>query len=113
MPELGDDLAPALDRAVRRALQRHGQARPHSALALADDLKAALRTSRREQLRTSAQQWEDTRRSPGLLWGVDLVDETVRTVPAEAIGPLESRFLQDSQRRIRRARRVRRALDTA
>jgi hypothetical protein len=61
VPELGDDLPPALDRAVRRALQRHGQARTHSALALADDLKTALRASRREQLRTSAQQWEDTR----------------------------------------------------
>jgi WD40 repeat protein len=110
VPELGDDLPPALDRAVRRALQRHGQARTHSALALADDLKTALRTSRREQLRTSAQQWEDTRRSPGLLWDADLVDETVRTVPAEAIGPLESSFLRDSQRRIRRARSLRRVL---
>ena len=110
VPELGDDFPPALDRAVRGALQRHGQARTRSALALADDLKRALRTSRREQLRTSAQQWEDGRRSPGLLWGADVVDETVRTVPAEAIGPLESSFLQDSQRRIRRARRVRRAL---
>jgi WD40 repeat protein/serine/threonine protein kinase len=110
VPELGDDLPPALDRAVRRALHWHGQARTHSALALADDLKTALRTSRREQLRTSAQQWEDARRSPGLLWGADVVDETVRTVPAETIGPLESRFLRDSQRWIRRARRLRRAL---
>jgi WD40 repeat protein len=109
VPELGDDLPPALDRAVRRALQRHGQARTRSALALADDLKTALRTSRREQLRASAQQWEDARRSPGLLWGAEVVDETVRTVPAEAIGPLESHFLRDSQRRIRRARRLRRA----
>jgi eukaryotic-like serine/threonine-protein kinase len=110
MPPLGDDFPPAVDRAIRGALEKHGQIRTHSALELADDLKRALRTSRREQLRTSAQQWSDDRRPRGLLWGADVLEETLRVVAPETISPLECSFVVESQRRIRRIRWFRRAL---
>ena len=113
VPGLGDDLPPALDRAVRGALQRHGQARTRSALDLADDLWRALRTSRREQLRTSAQQWSDDRRPRGLLWGADVLEDTLRSVPPDALSELECSFVAESQRRIRRMRWARRALVVA
>jgi hypothetical protein len=52
------------------------------------------------------------RRPPpkGLLWGADVLEETLRSVPPQTISPLESLFLQDSQRRIRRIRWAKRAL---
>jgi WD40 repeat protein len=44
------------------------------------------------------------------LWGADVLADTLRTVPQQTLSPLESLFLQDSQRRIRRIRWVKRAL---
>jgi WD40 repeat protein/serine/threonine protein kinase len=110
MPPLGNDFPPALDRAIRGALEKHGQIRTHSALELADNLKKALRTSPREQIRTSAQQWFDDRRPQGLLWGADVLEETLRSVPQQTLSQLECSFVAESQRRIRRIRWAKRAL---
>jgi WD40 domain-containing protein len=110
VPALGEEFPPTLDAAIQGALDKNPRSRTRTALDLARDLHRALRRSRREQLRVSAQQWLDERYSPGLLWGADVVDETLRSVPGEALGSLERQFLQDSQRRIRRARALRRAL---
>ncbi|HEX8106614.1 MAG TPA: protein kinase [Kofleriaceae bacterium] len=109
-PPLGEGFPPEDDRVIRRALAKAPEARHGNALELAAELRKALRTSRREQLRTSAQQWDDDRRPRGLLWGADVLEETLRSVPQQTLSPLESMFLKDSQRWIRRARWVRRAL---
>jgi WD40 repeat protein/serine/threonine protein kinase len=110
VPSVGDGFPPGLDAAIQGALAKAPRYRTKTALDLAKNLRKALRTSRREQLRTSAQQWLDERCRPGLLWGADVVEETVRSVPGETLGSLERGFLNDSQRRIRRARWLRRAL---
>jgi WD40 repeat protein/serine/threonine protein kinase/uncharacterized membrane-anchored protein YhcB (DUF1043 family) len=110
MPPLGDGFPPAVDRAIRGALQKHSGARPYSALELADNLKKALRTSPREQLKTSAQQWSDDRCPKGLLWGADVLEETLRSVPQQTLSQLECSFVAESQRRIRRIRWAKRAL---
>jgi WD40 repeat protein/serine/threonine protein kinase/uncharacterized membrane-anchored protein YhcB (DUF1043 family) len=113
MPPLGDGFPPALDVAIRGALEKHRQIRTISALELANNLKKALRTSKREQLRTSAQQWSDDRRPKGLLWGADVLEETLRSVPQQTLGQLECSFVAESQRRIRRIRWAKRALVAA
>jgi WD40 repeat protein/serine/threonine protein kinase len=110
VPPLGEGFPPALDAAIQGALDKNHRTRTASALELASNLGRALRTSRREQLRTSAQQWHDEHYRPGLLWGADMLEETLRLVPQESLGELECLFLKDSQRQIRRARRAWRAL---
>jgi hypothetical protein len=110
VPPLGDGFPPEVERVIRRALAKTPEARHGNALELAAELRKALRTSRREQLRTSAQQWDDDHRPRGLLWGADVLADTLRSVPPQTISPLESLFLQDSQRRIRRIRWAKRAL---
>ncbi|HEX4417285.1 MAG TPA: protein kinase [Kofleriaceae bacterium] len=110
VPPLGDGFPPGLDAAIQGALKKHPRYRTKTALDLSKNVQKALRTSRREQLRISAQLWLDERCRPGFLWGADVVEETVRSVPGETLGGLERVFLKDSQQRIRRARWLRRAL---
>jgi WD40 repeat protein/serine/threonine protein kinase len=109
-PRLGDSFPPALDRVIRSALDKNPRARPASARELAEDLRKALRASIREQLRTSAQLWHEQLGPSGLLWGADVLEDALRSVPRETLGPLECSFVAESQRRIRRARWIRRAL---
>jgi WD40 repeat protein/serine/threonine protein kinase len=110
VPRLGDEFSPALDGVIRCALDKNPRARYGSALELAADLQRALRASMREQLRTSAQQWQEQCGPAGLLWGADVLEDALRSVPPETLGPLECSFVAESQRRIRRARWVRRSL---
>src|SRR5262249_17150994 len=109
-PPLGDGFPSEVDRVIRRALAKAPEARHGNALDLAAELRKALRTSRREQLRASAQQGAGDRRPRGLLGGADVLEDTLRSVPPQTISPLESLFLQDSQRRIWRIRWAQRAL---
>ncbi|HEX3482480.1 MAG TPA: protein kinase [Kofleriaceae bacterium] len=109
-PPLGDGFPPALDRVIQCALDKDPRARPATALELASDLRTALRKIKREQLRASAQQWSDQAAAPGLLWGADVLEETLRSVPRQTLSLLERSFVAASQRRIRRLRWVRRAL---
>src|SRR5262249_17609299 len=95
---------------IQCALDRDPRARPATALDLASDLRSALRKIKREQIRAAAQQWADQGAAPGLLWGADVLKETLRSVPQQTIGPLERSFVAASQRRIRRIRWAKRAL---
>jgi WD40 repeat protein/serine/threonine protein kinase len=110
VPPLGDGFPPALDQVIQCALDKDPQVRPGTALELASDLRGALRKIKREQLRASAQQWSDQAAAPGLLWGADVLEDALRSVPQQTLGPLERSFVAESQRRIRRIRWVRRAL---
>src|SRR5262249_54551582 len=77
------------------------------------ELRAALRAEPRVQLRTSAQQWHDLARPPGLLWGRDVLSEFERRAGPDAatkLSPLECSFVAESTRRARRSRWVRRTV---
>ncbi len=78
VPRLGGDLSPDLDRVLRCALGKYPEARHRTVLELASELRAVLRASEREQLRSSAQQWEAKGRAPGLLWGRDVLADHER-----------------------------------
>jgi hypothetical protein len=103
-------LWPEVDRVVQTALAKYPNSRQKSVLELASALRRALRVSRREQLRTSAQQWEDQDRAPGLLWGPDVLEDATRRIPPELLGDLECSFVVASLRRARRIRWVGRSL---
>ncbi len=110
---LGGDLPAELHRVVDRALAKSAAERQGSVLELAAGLRAALRASDREQLRASAQQWEDRGRPAGLLWGADMLADVAQRTghdPARALSGLERSFVTASQRRVRRLRWIRRAL---
>jgi len=109
-PRLGDGFPPAVDLVIQCALDTDPRARPSTALELASDLRRALRTIKREQLRAAAQQWYDRGEVPGLLWGADALGETLREVSQETLSPLECSFVAESQRRIRHIRWVWRSL---
>jgi WD40 repeat protein/serine/threonine protein kinase len=112
VPQLPGDLAPGLDRVIRRALSKDPDARHRDVMELASDLRAVLRAQPREQLRSSAQQWSDRARSRGLLWGGDELadlERWTRTAPAVALSDLECSFVAASQRRARRFRWLRRS----
>jgi len=105
VPPIGGDLSSDLDRVFRRALASSPDARYSSALDLASELRSVLRASERELLRTSAQQWDDKSRAPGLLWGGDVLaelDRWRRRAPAGALSALECSFVAASHRRARR-----------
>jgi WD40 repeat protein len=110
VPPLGGGIPSDFERAIRCALDKNPRARHRTALELASELRAALRASKREQLRASAQQWRDQSGAPGLLWGVDVLEETLRSVPRETLSPLECSFVAESQRRVRRIRWFQRSL---
>jgi WD40 repeat protein/serine/threonine protein kinase len=113
VPPLGGDLPPHLHRVVARALAKSAADRHASVLDLAADLRAALRASDREQLRSSAQQWEDRGRPPGLLWGADVLAAVTRQTSqtrSRALTGLERSFVAESRGHARRVRWLRRAL---
>src|SRR5262245_51164447 len=101
MPSLGGGFSVALDRAIQRALDKNPRARYGSALELAAALRWALGMSIREQLRTSAQQWSDQCGPAGMLWGADVLENALRSVPRETLSPLECSFVAESERKIR------------
>ncbi|MGH2907176.1 MAG: WD40 repeat domain-containing serine/threonine-protein kinase [Solirubrobacterales bacterium] len=112
-PSLRFGVAQDLDRVLMRALNKEPDARQATVLELASDLSAVLRASDREQLRSSAQQWEDRSRLPGLLWDDDVLAEVERVAEAAAEGELselECSFVVASQQRARRRLWRRRAL---
>ncbi len=110
VPPLGGSFPSDFERAIRCALDKYPEHRPGNTLELASALRAALRASKREQLRTSAQQWLDQAGAPDLLWGADVLEGAMRSVSREALSPLECSFVAESQRRIRRTRWIRRSL---
>ncbi|MBC7976433.1 MAG: protein kinase [Myxococcales bacterium] len=113
VPLLGADLPPELHRIVARALAKSSKDRHTSVLELAAELRSVLRASDREQLKASAQQWEDRGRPPGLLWGQDVLADVARRasrVPSRALTGLECSFVAESQGRARRLRWFHRAL---
>ncbi|HEX7837115.1 MAG TPA: serine/threonine-protein kinase, partial [Kofleriaceae bacterium] len=97
-------LWPEIDDVLQTALAKHPGGRQRSALELAAALRKALPSSRREQLRSSAQQWQDRDRPPGLLWGPDVLADVTRRFPLETLGELECSFVVDGLRRARRGR---------
>jgi WD40 repeat protein/serine/threonine protein kinase len=108
-PSLGwADLNPIL----HRALAKLPEDRHRSVLELASELRAALRSSPPERLRSAAQHWDDRGRPRGLLWGSDVLASLTPdgTAPTSKVSKLECAFLTDSQREARRARWVRRLL---
>lgn len=112
-PPLGDGFPSGVDNALRRALAKSPEARHESALELAAELRAVLRAEPREQLRSSAQQWDDPARRPGLRWGRDALAEVERWTRPDSAGTLselECSFVAESQRRARRIRWVWRSL---
>jgi len=109
-PQLGDGFPRALDRILRFALEKDPRARPSTALELASHLRGALRQIKREQLRAATQLYFDQNAAPGLLWGADVLEANLRSVPAETLSSLERTFVAASQRRIRQIRRARRVL---
>jgi WD40 repeat protein len=112
MPPLGGDFSPDLDRFLQRALAKAPEARHRNVLELAAELRTVLRTSEPEQLRSSAQQWEDGARAPGLLWGGDVLANFAHwtRAPSRRLSERERAFLAASQRRVRRGRWIRRLL---
>jgi WD40 repeat protein/serine/threonine protein kinase len=113
VPPLGGDLPQRLDRIIRRALAKKPEDRHHDVMELASDLREVLRAQPREQLRTSAQQWGDRAREPGLLWGGHALADLERwaqQIPSGALSELECSFVAASQRRARRVRWARRSL---
>ena len=113
VPPLGGELSPELDRVIRRALAKKPDERHPDVMALAAELRIVLRAQLREQLRSSAQQWEDRSREPGLLWaGGALADleRWTRQFPPGELSELECSFVAASQRRARRVRWARRSL---
>jgi eukaryotic-like serine/threonine-protein kinase len=106
-------VAKDLDRVLRRALGKYPAHRQDDVLELAKDLQAVLRASDREQLRASAQQWQDRSFLPGMLWGDDVlaqVESVAEAATEGEFGPLECSFIVASQRRARRRLWRRRAL---
>jgi WD40 repeat protein len=84
VPPLGGDFPPDLDRIFQRVLAKGPEARHGTALELASALRAALRTSEPEQLRSAAQHWEDRGRPPGLLWGPDMLAALAQSALAQS-----------------------------
>ncbi len=104
-----------IDRVLQCALSKDPQDRQRSVLDLAADLRAVLRASDREQLRSAAQQWEDRARLPDLLWGDGMLADVgvMASAAAESqLTELECSFVVASQRRARRRLWGRRALTT-
>jgi WD40 repeat protein len=90
---------PEVDRVIQTALARSPGGRQKSALEMASELRRALQMSRREQLRSSAQQWDDQDRAPGLLWGPDVLADVTRQIPLEVLSELECSFVVGGLRR--------------
>jgi serine/threonine-protein kinase len=107
VPSTGSD---KLDQILRRALAKSAGDRHHDALDLAAEFRAALRASRREQLRWAAQQWADLGRLRALLWRgavlADLRSWTNRKAPV--LSELECSFVAASQRLARQLAWLRR-----
>ena len=106
VPPLGGDFAPDLDRIVRRALSKDPRDRHGNVLALASELRAALRAQPREQLKSLAQVWDDRERSPTLL----LQDGDLMRAPIGVLGDVERAFVAASRRHDARAVWIRRTL---
>jgi len=112
VPLLGGDFSPDFDGILQRALAKEPEARHGNALELASALRVALRASRREQIRSAAQQWEDRRRPPGLLWGDDVLADLAPSTRASwsGLSKVERAFIAASLRRAWRRRWGRRSL---
>jgi len=110
VPPLGFGFPIEVDRVIQTALAKFPGGRQKSVLKLASDLRRALRKSKREQLRSSAQQWDDQGRVGDLLWGPVVLEEVTREIPLEDLGELEHSFVVDGLRQARHVRRFRRLL---
>jgi WD40 repeat protein/serine/threonine protein kinase len=100
---------PALDEVIQRALAKEPHERQGSVQELASELRGVLRASPREQLRASAQRWEDQGRPRGLLWGADMLEALARWPRASSseFTEVERAFVATSRRHVRLAAGVR------
>jgi WD40 repeat protein/serine/threonine protein kinase len=96
---------PALDEVIQRALAKEPHERQRSVQELASELRGVLRASPREQLRCSAQRWDDQGRPRGLLWGTDMLAALACWPGASSseFTEVERAFLATSRRRARLA----------
>jgi WD40 repeat protein/serine/threonine protein kinase len=104
VPPLGGDFSPDLDRVFQRALAKSPEARHGSARELASALRAALRASEHELLRTSAQRWEARARPAALLLGGEElagVERWTRRARSDVLSELECSYVALSLRRAR------------
>ncbi len=101
VPEI---FSPGLDPILQRALAKEPHDRHRTVLEVASELRAALKASQREQVRSAAQRWKDQGRPRGLLWGGDVLANVEDEVVPEALSEPESSFLADSRRHVRRFR---------
>jgi len=102
-------LSPRLDAILQRALAKEPSGRHGTVLELASELRAALRASEGEQIRSAARRWDDQGRPPGLLFGGDVLANVEDRVTG-ALSELDCSFIAASQGRARHVRRVRRSL---
>jgi WD40 repeat protein/serine/threonine protein kinase len=112
-PSLGDRFPSGVDLAIRRALSKAPEVRQQTALELAAELRAALRTEPREQLRSAALRWADHAQSSAVLWDSKNLSKVAREVPSKVMSELECSFVAASHRRARRRAWARRALVVA
>jgi WD40 repeat protein len=92
--------SPDLDRIAQRALAKSPGGRYGNVLELASALRAVLP----EQLRVSAQRWEDRGRPPGLLWGRDMLADLESGGISNGLGEPDCSFVAASWRGARRLR---------
>jgi len=113
IPPLGGNFAPEIDRWFQRAMAKRPEDRFASALDLAAALRTALRSHPREQLRLSAQQWDEQARPAGLLPRGEVfskLEQWSRHAPEGVLSGLERSFLAASKQHVRRSHWARRAL---
>jgi serine/threonine protein kinase len=99
VPPLGFGVPIEVEHVIQTALAKYPGGRQKSVLKLASDMRRALRQSRREQLRSSAQQWDDQGRVDGFLWGPNVLGDVTREIPLEDLGELDQSFIVESLRR--------------
>jgi len=99
-----------VDRVIQTALAQAPDDRQKTALEMASQLRRALQRSKREQLRASAQQWDDQGRPAGVLWGPDVLSAVKAQLPLELLSEVERSFVTAGLQRARRMRWVRRSL---
>lgn len=101
VPRLADDLPRDLNRIIGIAMAKAPEHRYRSPLEMAAELREVLQAQPHERLRSLAQVWNVSRRSPALL----LRDADLLRTPTETVGGLERAFVTASHRRAARLRR--------
>jgi WD40 repeat protein/serine/threonine protein kinase len=106
VPQLRGDFPRALYSVIERALAKYPGGRYRDVSELAAALQAVLRSTERELIRCSAQQWSERQRPSGLLLGADVLADLADRIP-ENLSEIECSYVATSQRRARQARWLR------